>query len=300
MSNGFLKLNRKDRTNWLLQHYPNAFLLLSYIALHARYTNDDLDGLLIGDAIIGNPKLCGLTRKKYRGALDKLIEFGFIEIVYCQKAKKSKTQKRAIKRAIKGQVVNLLDNSVWDINPQIINDEGAIKREMKGPSKGHKQERTRKNKEQTTPPSPSKGERVAVFPFLENLGLSDSDLQCLMQYPEERLRLAIEYSKIEPPKTTLIRLLIWHCNEASPPIASPKVKFTEQQLAAIKFNDEIKTLISKELYQKNVEDISLQRYHLWNGLTSTPISLKNSLQQVLEDFKEAKKLMRGKADQHSG
>jgi len=141
MSERFIKYIPSEKADWLRKHYRNAFALLSLIAENARRTSDHLDGLQIGDAILGNYEDAGLTRKEYRNAKNKLIELEFIEVVWNPKNKN--LQKRAIKRAIKSEVVCLINSEIWDINPEInvhqMGHQGAIK----GP-----QTRTNKNEEE--------------------------------------------------------------------------------------------------------------------------------------------------------
>jgi Fe2+ or Zn2+ uptake regulation protein len=50
--------------------------------------------------------------------------------------------------------------------------------------------------------------------------LSDDEKRSLQKFPEERVKLALDFAKIESPKTSLIQLLIWHCKQATPPLAS--------------------------------------------------------------------------------
>lgn len=158
VSERFIKFTPSEKSTWLRSTYPNAFLILSVIAERARRVNGMPDGLLIGDAIIGRQEIgecCGLSEKQSRLAIQKLIEFNILKIVWNGKKNKN-LQNRAIKRAIKGMVVNLCDSSIWDINP---NEEGQQKgqqRANRGPTEGHKQEGIRKNKNEKEhhPPNP--------------------------------------------------------------------------------------------------------------------------------------------------
>lgn len=134
MCDRFLKLMMSKETDSLQENFPNAFLLLIQICKNARRYSDDLDGLQIGDSIIGRletSRKSGISLKEYRNALTKLEELGFIEIVWNQKNKKQ--QKRAIKKAIKSTVVNVTKSTVCDLNL----DEEAIKRANRGPTEGH-------------------------------------------------------------------------------------------------------------------------------------------------------------------
>lgn len=144
MVDRFIKFIPSDRTEYLLRHHHNAFILLTYIAMHARRTNELDDGLMPGDAILPGNKPIGLTPKEYLNAIKKLIELGFIEIVYNKHAR-PKIEKRAIKRAIETMVANIINTDTYDIN---IEDKGEPKGERganQGRTKGDKQERTRMN-----------------------------------------------------------------------------------------------------------------------------------------------------------
>lgn len=137
----FIKYIPSEKASWLREHFTSAFLLLSFIAEHARRTHDNLDGLEIGDCFVGEIETSaksGLSSKEYRNALIKLEELGFIETVWNPKNKKQ--QKRAIKRAIKSKIVNLIDSSIWNINLALEGDQNGNQRAIKGRSKGDKQE----------------------------------------------------------------------------------------------------------------------------------------------------------------
>lgn len=141
MSDRFLKYIPSPKAQWLRKYHRNAYLLLSYIAEHARRTIEFDDGLEIGDAIIGNYEDAGLTWKEYRNARDKLIELNIIISVWNPKIKSC--QKRAIKRAIKSEVVNLLNSDIWDINPDKKGDQKGNQGAIKG-----QQTRTKKNEKE--------------------------------------------------------------------------------------------------------------------------------------------------------
>lgn len=173
MSDFYSKLIDCRKSDWLQEEYPNAFLLLSYIARHCRKTNLVPDGLEIGDCMVGEietPKKCGLSSKEYRNAMQKLIEFGLIEIVYNPQSRKLKKgnnflepQKRAIKRASQCKIVNICSTEVYDIR---FNDKGDQKGESgasQGRAKGDKQRMLEHvEHETTTTPTPSSGKVVDV------------------------------------------------------------------------------------------------------------------------------------------
>jgi hypothetical protein len=162
MSNRFLKLMMTEDSDFLQENYPNAFLLLIHICKIARRTPNGLDGLKVGDAIVGEittPKKAGITKKEYRTALKKLEELRFIEVVFNPltrfksikiSGKTTNVQKRATKKATKSKIVNVLDSRICDINPDI---KGEQKGEL-GATKG-RQTRKKKNEQEDHHPLPS-------------------------------------------------------------------------------------------------------------------------------------------------
>lgn len=73
---GFVKLQRSETTKALLGD-ANGLHLLTVIAYRARWTDDEsLDGLKFGQALIGDHEACGLTRKEYRCAMQRLARRG--------------------------------------------------------------------------------------------------------------------------------------------------------------------------------------------------------------------------------
>ncbi len=65
---------------------------------------------------------------------------------------------------------------------------------------------------------------VVVFYDCLPKELSHEEKSALMKFPEDRVKLAVEFSKITPPKEELIRQLVWHCNQKKPPIASKSME----------------------------------------------------------------------------
>lgn len=137
MSQRFIKLIDCDETDHLQEHHTNAYLLLTYLARKAQRTLNHPNGLEPGDVVSGRKETsrkAGLSEKEYRNALIKLIELGFVEIVYNPKNPEiSKRQKTAIKRAIKSDIVNLLESSVCDINKECEGHQKGQEGAIKGP-----------------------------------------------------------------------------------------------------------------------------------------------------------------------
>lgn len=93
-------LKRSDDTLALLSN-PNAFALLTIIAIRARRTDSfNVHSLKPGEALVGDYASCGLTRQQYRTALSKLEMWKFI----------------ATTATNKGTIATLADTRIYDIN----------------------------------------------------------------------------------------------------------------------------------------------------------------------------------------
>ena len=179
MSERFIKYIPSEKSAWLRKHYPSVFLLLSLAIEQARWSEDILDGLLPGDAILGNYEDAGLTRKQYRTALDKGIELGYWEVVFNQKDKNLvKSPKRAIKRAIKSIVINITNSSIWDLNIPIKGQDIGQRGANTGPTKGHKQRKIKnvKKEKEEQPQTPSSFK----IKFRENVELTQIEFDSLL------------------------------------------------------------------------------------------------------------------------
>lgn len=100
MSQGFIKLNRGPETLELL-HDPNAFILLTVIALRARRTDEfNVHNLRCGQALIGDYEKYGLSRQQYRTAMKRLGQWGLA----------------TFKPTTRGTVATLADRRIYDIN----------------------------------------------------------------------------------------------------------------------------------------------------------------------------------------
>jgi hypothetical protein len=169
MSDRFIKFIPSDEADFLQENHPNAFLLLCLIAKRARRISGKPDGLIIGDAIIGDHKKAGLTRQQYRTALDKLEEFAYIEIVHNGK-KFLKREKSTIKVTITGTLVNIKDSRIWDINSNDTNHSINQRATNEQPTTNHEQERTIQKEEEQQPQTPSlNSDPVVVFPCLSKI-----------------------------------------------------------------------------------------------------------------------------------
>lgn len=133
----FIKFIPSEKSDWLQENHPNAFLLLCLIAKRARRTSGHPDGLEIGMAQIGDYKSAGIeTEKKYRTAKNVLLRLGAIEIIETSR----KSKKWATQRAINGTLVKILKSDVWDINQEDEGDPKGEPRATRGRPKGDEQE----------------------------------------------------------------------------------------------------------------------------------------------------------------
>jgi hypothetical protein len=107
MSEGFVKLNRGLDAEDLLRDDPNAFLLLTWIALRARRrAGPNKYDLKPGQAMVGDYAQIGFTRQPYRTALANLQKYGYLTI-------------NPTKR---GTIVTIANTAVYDINGASFSD----------------------------------------------------------------------------------------------------------------------------------------------------------------------------------
>lgn len=96
----FLKLMVSGATDELASYDHTAFILLYWIARRARYHDGfSIHGLKPGQAMIGDYKRMGLTEQKYRGAKQRLENYGFA----------------TFKATTRGTVATLTDTAVYDL-----------------------------------------------------------------------------------------------------------------------------------------------------------------------------------------
>ena len=113
MSNqGFIALHRGDIAETLLGKHPNAFLLLTQIALRARWKDCPITGMKQGEAFIGDHKNAGIqTEKAYRHAKEILVRASLV----------------SFKGANKGTVATLTDTSIFSTTAPDRGGQGADK-----------------------------------------------------------------------------------------------------------------------------------------------------------------------------
>jgi hypothetical protein len=178
--NGFVALHRSETALVLLENYPSAFLLLTQIAVRARWKDEPclITGLNKREAFIGDFKTAGLkSEKAYRNAKERLKQVGLCDF------------RRATQGAKRGTIATLLNEEVFSVS----NGGGAEPRTAQGQredeARATKNKETRKqgNKERaqaspfpsySSPPSSRvfssiRDELGQVFP--NALGLSDGE-----------------------------------------------------------------------------------------------------------------------------
>jgi len=102
MNHGFIKLQRSDETLELLRD-PNAFVLLTVIALRARRTDEfNIHHLKSGEALLGDYRKYGMTEQQYRCAKKRLARYRLATF-------------RPIPR---GTIARLAVDKVYDINEE--------------------------------------------------------------------------------------------------------------------------------------------------------------------------------------
>jgi hypothetical protein len=122
MMDTFIMLKRSEETLALATNDPNAFTLLSLIALRARRTNIyNKHNLKIGEALIGDYATLGMKRGQYREATKRLTKHGFI----------------TIKTTNKGTITTIVDTRVYDINIDDDNHQPNHQATIQQPSNNH-------------------------------------------------------------------------------------------------------------------------------------------------------------------
>ncbi len=106
---GFVMLYRGEEIDDLIRDHK-AHALLTLIALRARYANSPrLDGLKIGQALIGDWEAVNLTRGQYRAALKRLVAHGYITTLGVRSTKKGE----------RGTIATITNDSIFSITGPI-------------------------------------------------------------------------------------------------------------------------------------------------------------------------------------
>jgi hypothetical protein len=143
---GFIKLMRSPESQELLLNDPLGFALLAVIAMRARWRSAfDVRGLTFGEALVGDYKKIGFTRKQYRTRLTRLAECGLV----------------STRPTPRGTIARLTSTDVFDLNlwsdECLTSHEPAKNRPLKRPtvSRG-------KNDSERPSKGPTKGQQGAT------------------------------------------------------------------------------------------------------------------------------------------
>ena len=99
---------RSDATLELIRANPLAFTLAFIIATRARWHEGfNADGLLLGEAKIGDWEKIGMSEQQYRTAKAQLVKWGFV----------------TIKPTTKGTIAKLTDTRLFVISDEVANDQ---------------------------------------------------------------------------------------------------------------------------------------------------------------------------------
>lgn len=107
--NGFVKLQRSEELDELLKRYPNAFLLLTMIALRARreIETNSINGVKQCEALIGDYRNIGMSERGYRTAKSRLAKCGIV----------------TFKATNRGTIAKLVDKRFYDINEETTDEQ---------------------------------------------------------------------------------------------------------------------------------------------------------------------------------
>lgn len=182
--NRFVKFMDSEESDFLLERYPNAFLLLALIAKRARRTQGHIDGLEIGDAHIGDHKSCGLSEREYRTAKEVLCKLKIIRIKQtCRNRQKSTTESTTV-----GTLVTLLDSRVFDINSKLpddrIDDRPTTDRRPTDDEQECKEDKNEKKKEKI---KKEKSPEIQKIPFRDHVALTQIEYDKLIATHGEEL-----------------------------------------------------------------------------------------------------------------
>lgn len=133
---GFIQLKRTSKLLNLIKKRPSAFVLLTLIALRARRTNSDeyLDNLKVGEALIGDYEKYGATEMIYRTDKKFLKKYKFATFT----------------PTTEGTIAQLFDTSIFDVNEdnstdKITNKQQSINGQETTNNNGNKDNNEKKN-----------------------------------------------------------------------------------------------------------------------------------------------------------
>jgi hypothetical protein len=162
MSKPFVKLIRSTDATDLIDQHPNAFLLLTVIALRARRTPNFIKGLDVCECFVGDHRNYGMSEQQYRTAKRTLEGIGLA--TFCP--------------TNKGTVAKINNSDIYDINVNMGNEPVTDKQRASNgqgnspitPNKNEKKEKNDKNaKNKHTYPENYPPSLISKFnDFIEN------------------------------------------------------------------------------------------------------------------------------------
>jgi hypothetical protein len=197
----------------------------------------------------------------------------------------------------------LLDTVVYEEFSEIRANEGRTEGEQRATNKEYKNIITKETTTTPLPPKPvaipniEKDSAAAVFyscfkekeyeSILEHL--SDEDKITLHQYPENRVKLALDYAKVTEPTKTFMHMIIWHLKKDIPPDSNftKKPRLTDQQKFAFEINDYILSVGRKDIFDQN-EKLILEKGYMLHPRAGSHItvSIIIPMEEMRKDFKE--------------
>lgn len=152
------------------------------------------------------------------------------------------------------------------------------------------EKRVEKSKQQPTEPQEKKPV-VVVFDSLKDVDLEDLEKKSLTKkYTEERVSLAVEFSKMVPYTESLMAQLIWHCKQEVPPKHNKKNNaLAKNQRIALEFNAFLKEKGFVKLAESNISLIREDKMKIVLQGKPINISLKIDINDLKNDLNQCKR-----------
>lgn len=206
MGESWIKLHRTPCTRELLRE-KDAFHLLTVIALRAKRTMDfNVEGLKLGEALIGDHRNYQMTRQEYRTAMKKLKKWGFA----------------TFRTTNKGTIAKLINKRIYDINEESqqppeqpsANHQATSQQPSNNhrptTNKNDKNEKKEEEKDNKSPPGLKlSSEQIAARNLLIRYGVAEAVASLLVcEHTPESLEAAVKNAvakKAELDKTDKLR-----------------------------------------------------------------------------------------------
>ena len=152
----FIALHCGDEAQALIENHPNAFLLLTQIAMRAKWKDCPITGMKAGEALIGDWHKAGLhSPKAYQVAKERL----------------EKCQLATFQGGNRGTRATLIDSRIFSVSNGTRGTQGGIQGEAGGNLGGTNHKDTQKTLTQ------KRGSLEEVCAFCIEIGLPESDGQ---------------------------------------------------------------------------------------------------------------------------